>query len=92
MTVSSSHSSPAKNNKEEEKEKELTKVLYGVDTVINTVIQFLNQTSKAIYACVDQTRPILALDISVLKKAFEDAKRRGVKLMYVTEITNPHHI
>jgi len=86
LTVSS-HPSPAKSNKEEEKEKELTKVLYGVDTVINTVIQFLNQTSKIVYACVDQTRPILALDISVLKKAFEDAKKRGVKLMYVTEIT-----
>ncbi|MGA7369985.1 MAG: HAMP domain-containing sensor histidine kinase, partial [Nitrososphaeraceae archaeon] len=28
-----------------------------------------------------------SLDISVLRKAFEDAKKRGVKLMYVTEIT-----
>ena len=82
MTVSF-HASPAKSNKEEE----LTKVIYGVDAVINIVIQFLNQTSKTVYACVDQTRPILALDILVLKKAFEDAKRRGVKLMYITEIT-----
>ena len=86
MTVPS-HTPPAKGNKEEEKEKELTKVLYGVDTVINTVIQFLNRTDKTVYACVDQTRPILTLDILVLKKAFEDAKSRGVKLMYVTEIT-----
>jgi signal transduction histidine kinase len=64
-----------------------TRVFYGVETVISTVIQFLNQTNKTVYACVDQTRPILTLDILVLKKAFEDAKRRGVKLMYVTEIT-----
>ena len=84
MTVSS-HTSPVKSNKEEEKE--LTKVLYGVDTVINTVIQFLNRTDKTVYTCVDQTRPILALDILALKKAFEDTKSRGVKLMYVTEIT-----
>jgi signal transduction histidine kinase len=67
--------------------KEETLVFYGVDAVINIVIQFLNQTNKTVYACVDQTRPILTLDILVLKKAFEDAKRRGVKLMYVTEIT-----
>ena len=67
--------------------KEDTLVFYGVDAVINIVIQFLNQTNKTVYACVDQTRPILTLDILVLKKAFEDAKRRGVKLMYVTEIT-----
>ena len=67
--------------------REVTRVFYGVETVISTVIQFLNQTNKTVYACVDQTRPILTLDILVLKKAFEDAKRRGVKLMYVTEIT-----
>ena len=67
--------------------KEDTLVFYGVDAVINIVIQFLNQTKKTVYACVDKTRPILTLDILVLKKAFEDARRRGVKLMYVTEIT-----
>jgi two-component system, OmpR family, sensor histidine kinase VicK len=74
-------------SRRERPKKEDTLVFYGVDAVINTVIQFLNQTSKTVYACVDQTRPILTLDILVLKKAFEDAKRRGVKLMYVTEIT-----
>ena len=83
MTVSASIS-PIRR---EGPKKEDTLVFYGVDAVINTVIQFLNQTSKTVYACVDQTRPILTLDILVLKKAFEDAKRRGVKLMYVTEIT-----
>ena len=71
----------------ERPKKEDTLVFYGVDAVINTVIHFLNQADKTVYACVDQTRPILTLDILVLKKAFEDAKRRGVKLMYVTEIT-----
>src|SRR5215216_4688843 len=74
-------------SRRERPKKEDTLVFYGVDAVINTVIQFLNQTSKTVYACVDQTRPKLALDISALKKAFEDAKSRGVKLMYVTEIT-----
>ncbi|HZD36547.1 MAG TPA: ATP-binding protein [Nitrososphaeraceae archaeon] len=67
--------------------KEDTVVFYGVDAVIDLVIWFLNQTHKLVYACVDQTRPILSLDIPVLRKAFEDAKRRGVKLVYVTEIT-----
>src|ERR687891_915078 len=79
LTVSSLRSTKDK--------REVTRVFYGVDTVIKTVIQFLNQTNNVVYACVDQTRPILALDILVLKKAFEDAKHRGVKLMYITEIT-----
>jgi signal transduction histidine kinase len=79
LTVSSLRSTKDK--------REVTRVFYGVETVISTVIEFLNQTNNVVYACVDQTRPILTLDILVLKKAFEDAKRRGVKLMYVTEIT-----
>jgi two-component system, OmpR family, sensor histidine kinase VicK len=68
-------------------QREVTRVFYGVETVISTVIEFLNQTSNVVYACVDQTRPILTLDILVLKKAFEDANSRGIKLLYITEIT-----
>ena len=64
-----------------------TKVLYGVETVVNTIIEFLNRTNDAVYACVDQTRPILTLETSGLKNAFLYAKKRGVKLHYVTEIT-----
>ena len=54
---------------------------------MDTVLQFLNRTDGKIDACVDYTRPSLAIDIVILKKAFLDAKKRGVKLRYVTEIT-----
>ncbi|MGA8844347.1 MAG: ATP-binding protein [Nitrososphaeraceae archaeon] len=67
--------------------KEYTKVFYGVETAINTVLHFLSETNKTIDACMDNTRPSLAIDILVLRKAFVDAKKRGVKLRYVTEIT-----
>lgn len=78
--------------KRERTKKEDTSVFYGVDAVVNLVIQFLNQTNKIVYACVDRTRPILILDNLVLKKAFEDAKRRGVKFMYITEVTKDNLI
>jgi signal transduction histidine kinase len=68
--------------------RESTEVFYGADVVINTVLQFLYHTDGKIDACVDYTRPSLAIDICVLKEAFLDAKRRGVKLRYITEITN----
>jgi two-component system sensor histidine kinase VicK len=68
-------------------EEEVTRVFYGVETVINTVLQFLNQTNDIIYACVDQTRPVLTIDIPELREAFLNAKNRGVKLRYITEIT-----
>jgi two-component system, OmpR family, sensor histidine kinase VicK len=69
------------------KGEEVTRVFYGVETVINTVLQFLNQTNDIVYACVDQTRPVLTMDIAVLKTAFLNAKKREVKLLYITEIT-----
>jgi two-component system, OmpR family, sensor histidine kinase VicK len=66
---------------------ETTKVFYGIENVMNTVLQFLYQSSNVIDACVDSTRPSLAVDILVLKKAFLAARSKGVKLRYVTEIT-----
>jgi hypothetical protein len=37
--------------------------------------------------CLDNTRPALALEIRRLKDTFIDAKRRGVRTRYITEIT-----
>ena len=70
-----------------DEEQEFTRVYYGGETVIDTILQFLNKSNDIIYACVDQTRPSLTIDISLLKEAFLDAKNRGVKLFYITEIT-----
>ena len=81
MTLSSSHQTGGKTIREG------TEVLYGVSTVINTILQFLYQTGGKINVCVDYTRPSLAIDILELKEAFLDAKKRGVKVRYVTEIT-----
>jgi hypothetical protein len=66
---------------------EKTKVLYGSDKVIDTALQFTSSARNKIDACVDHTRPSLIVEIKRLKRAFQDAKRRGVKLRYVTEIT-----
>ncbi|MGA9942520.1 MAG: hypothetical protein WBP88_11030, partial [Nitrososphaeraceae archaeon] len=55
---------------------------------MNTVLEFVYQTSSLIDACVDYTRPSLAVDILVLRKAFLTARTKGVKLRYVTEITS----
>ena len=81
MTLSSSRHSGGKITREG------TEVFYGVDAVMRTVLQFLYRTDDKIDACVDYTRPSLAIDIVILKKAFLDAKKRGVKLRYATEIT-----
>ena len=66
---------------------ERTEVLHGKQNVINTVLQFTSNAKSRIDACVDYSRPSLAIEIEQLKKAFVDAKGRGVKLRYVTEVT-----
>jgi two-component system, OmpR family, sensor histidine kinase VicK len=65
-----------------------TEVLHGEQNVVNTVLQFTSKAKNRIDACVDYTRPSLAVEIEELRKAFLDAKRRGVRLSYVTEITD----
>lgn len=50
-------------------------------------IQFASKAEVKIDACVDYTRPSLILQIKEIKKAFYDAKERGIKLRYITEIT-----
>ena len=66
---------------------EKAEILYGSDKVIDTALQFTSSARNKIDACVDHTRPSLIVEIKRLKRAFQDAKRRGVKLRYVTEIT-----
>ena len=66
---------------------ERTEVLHGEQNVVNTVLQFTSKAKSRIDACVDYTRPSLAVEIEQLRKAFLDARTRGVKLRYATEVT-----
>ena len=62
-------------------------VLYGVDKVIDAELEFFANSKKRIDTCMNYTRPSLAVILEPIKKAFLDAKGRGVKLRYLTEIT-----
>ena len=66
---------------------ERTEVLHGEQNVVDTVLQFTSKAKSRIDACVDYTRPSLTIEIEELRKAFLDAKTRGIRLRYVTEIT-----
>jgi len=67
--------------------RERTEVLHGEQNVVNTVLRFVSNAKSRIDACIDYTRPSLAIEIEQLKGVFLDAKSRGVKLRYVTEVT-----
>jgi two-component system sensor histidine kinase VicK len=71
---------------------EKTEIFHGSDKVIDAILQFSSKTKNGIDACVDYTRPSLAIKINQLKKSFVDAKNRGVRLRCITEITKENII
>ena len=69
------------------KESAKTDIIHGIDNVVNTLLQFISNANYKIDSCVDYTRPYLTIEIKKLKDALLDAKTRGVKIRYLTEIT-----
>ena len=67
---------------------EKTEVLRGKQQVIGTELQFFFNSKERVDTYMNYTRPQLAILLKPIKKAFLDAKTRGVELRYVTEITN----
>jgi two-component system, OmpR family, sensor histidine kinase VicK len=63
-------------------------VFYGTEKVISEELLFFSKTREHIDTCMDSTRPSLAIAIESIKRSFVDAKSRGVKLRYLTEITD----
>jgi signal transduction histidine kinase len=64
-----------------------TEIIHGVENVIDAEIRCFLANWK-IDTCMNYTRPPLAIKIEPIKKAFLDAKIRGARLRYITEITN----
>jgi two-component system sensor histidine kinase VicK len=62
-------------------------VYYGAENVIDLELRFFLKTKRRIDTCMSPTRPSLAVGIESIKKSFVDARNRGVKLRYLTEIT-----
>ncbi len=60
-------------------------VLYSEQDIIEAIRQFQANTKKFWGACVDSTLP--AFSVGKVKQGYVDAKKRGVKILYITEIT-----
>jgi signal transduction histidine kinase len=54
---------------------------------MDTVERFTTNTKSRIDAWVDHTRPSLAIEFEELRRLFIDARRRGARFRYVTEIS-----
>jgi signal transduction histidine kinase len=68
--------------------KTITKVIQGTRSVVNAEVAFFSNVKSRADTYMNYTRPPLAIGLEPIKKAFLDAKNRGVYLRYITEITN----
>jgi two-component system sensor histidine kinase VicK len=68
-----------------------TKIIQGTQDVIDAEVAFFSRTKQIADTYMNYTRPPLAIGIEPVKKAFLDAKNRGVHLRYLTEI-NKHNL
>jgi two-component system, OmpR family, sensor histidine kinase VicK len=68
---------------------EKTEVLYGADNAINLITNVVSGAKTMLYACVDSSESQVNMGkVESIRKTILDAKNRGVKLRYITEITN----
>jgi two-component system, OmpR family, sensor histidine kinase VicK len=82
LTIDTHDTNSNKNNVEK------TEVLYGVDNATNALIRIASDAKTILYACIDSSGPPVGMEeIESIRETIVDAKNRGVKLRYVTEIT-----
>jgi signal transduction histidine kinase len=65
-----------------------TQIIHGEQNVVNTLLRILSNAKYKVDACVDYTRPYLAIEIKQIRDGFLNAKKRGVKVRYLTEIND----
>jgi two-component system, OmpR family, sensor histidine kinase VicK len=68
-------------------QKENINVFHGVEDVINAELQFFSSSKKRIDICMNYMRPLLSVILDPTRDVIINARNRGVRLRYLTEIT-----
>lgn len=63
-----------------------TKVITGIDSITRTITRFQRNIKKDWCACADPSIPAFSMS-GRIKQGYVDAKGRGVRIRYVTQIT-----
>jgi two-component system, OmpR family, sensor histidine kinase VicK len=74
------------NGRKDDNKGPTTQIVHGSDKVIDRLVRIM-QKALRINICVDNTRPFLSIEFKEIRDAFIDAKKRGVTIRYITEIT-----
>ena len=70
---------------------ETAKVLEGLDNTTKAVLQFMSKANNRIFICLDSSGSATMVKHDLYKRALLELKCKGVKSMYITEITS-HNI
>lgn len=63
-----------------------TRVISGIDNITSTIAKFQRNIKKDWCACGDSSIPAFSMSEKI-KRGYVDAKGRGVRIRYVTQIT-----
>jgi len=63
-----------------------TEVLRGGEQTTQRVVSFFSNAQR-VDACADSMAPSIAMGVDPIRKSYEDLKRRGVRVRWLTEIT-----
>ena len=67
---------------------EKTEVVYGAENIINKTLQALSKCKSQVDNCVDSSGPsIFVIPNHPITKAFQELKKRGIRLRFIAEIT-----
>jgi signal transduction histidine kinase len=64
-----------------------TSIIRGTDEVVEAEVEFFNRIISKADTYMNYTRPPLAITLDPIRNAFLEAKKRGVHLRYLTEVT-----
>jgi len=71
-----------------EENEEITEVMYGIENTINRGVQFMQQASEKMDLFGERNGPSIIIEFpDIYKNNYIAAKKRGVKIRFITEIT-----
>jgi two-component system sensor histidine kinase VicK len=67
-------------------EPEITRIISGDNATTNAILDFILSAKEGWCDCGDKYMPSIAIEVPQIRYAIEEARRKGLRLMYITEI------
>ena len=67
---------------------EKTEVFHGEENAMKILLQTMSNVQKEALVCADANSAAFSMGVASIKKGYNDFKRRGVRIRFITEITS----